>query len=180
MEQQVEISNIVCSNDCLHLFVMKIVHLLLGSNMGDSQGLLQTATARIEEIIGKVMKSSAFYRTAAWGNMQQPDFLNQVIEVETMLSPEDLLRACLSIEEQMGRKRTVKNAPRLIDIDILFCGDLVLNKNGLQIPHPEIPNRRFVLVPLVELSADFMHPALGKTMQALLEVCADRLPVNKN
>ncbi len=99
---------------------MNNTYLLLGSNMGNSQQQLQVATKHIEESIGKITHRSSLYSTAAWGNPDQPDFLNQVIIVETTLTAEETLEEILHIEKTMGRIRTVKNAPRMIDIDILF------------------------------------------------------------
>jgi len=159
---------------------MQIVYLLLGSNIGNSNDMLQTATEFIEKEVGNVLRKSSCYATAAWGFKEQPDFLNQVLEVKTAMSPIDLLKCCLSIEQKMGRVRTVKNAPRIIDIDILFYGNDIIKEDGLQVPHPEIPNRRFVLVPMTELSKDFIHPVLGRNMSQLLADCADTLNVKKN
>ncbi|MEO7536374.1 MAG: 2-amino-4-hydroxy-6-hydroxymethyldihydropteridine diphosphokinase, partial [Ferruginibacter sp.] len=123
--------------------------------------------------------SSGIYRTAAWGNTDQPDFLNQVIIADTKLNASETLQQILSIEKLMGRIRTTRNAPRTIDIDILFFNKEIISEKNLTVPHPEIPNRRFVLVPLNELSPDLRHPVLNKSIHVLLAECADPLNVKK-
>src|SRR5690349_10186179 len=119
---------------------MNKIYLLLGSNIGNSRQQLDAAIKLIRKNIGKVSRRSALYVTAAWGNTKQPDFLNQVIIVEAKLDPLQTITAILSIEKQMGRVRTVKNAPRIIDIDILFFNHDVVNEKNLTVPHPEIQN----------------------------------------
>ena len=158
---------------------MNTVYLLLGSNLGNSKEQLLLATKFIEEAIGELKKSSSFYSTAAWGNTDQPDFLNQIIEVETTLTPLPLLKEILLIEKKMGRVRTVKNAARIIDIDILFFNNEIIKKKNLTIPHPEIQNRRFVLIPLAEIAVSLVHPLLKKTAKELLNICTDTLNVQK-
>jgi 2-amino-4-hydroxy-6-hydroxymethyldihydropteridine diphosphokinase len=158
---------------------MNQTYLLTGGNEGDRFLHMQQARANIELICGRFLQVSSLYETAAWGKTDQADFLNQVLLLETNLSPRQLLQAILSIEEKGGRIRTVKNAPRTIDIDILFYNDLVLDEPGLTIPHPRIPDRRFVLEPLNEISPDYLHPVLGKTMSQLLLECTDDLAVKK-
>ncbi len=158
---------------------MNKTYLLLGSNMGNSQQQLLHAIKLIKKNIGKITRQSKLYATAAWGNTNQPDFLNQVIVVETKLSAAELIKTILSIEATMGRIRTKKNAPRIIDIDILFFNKEMIREKDLIIPHPEIQNRRFVLVPLNELVPGFKHPVLKKTIHQLLESCPDTLDVKK-
>ena len=158
---------------------MNTVYLLLGSNLGNSKEQLLLATKFIEEAIGELKKSSSFYSTAAWGNTDQPDFLNQIIEIETTLTPLPLLKEILLIEKKMGRVRTVKNAARIIDIDILFFNNEIIKKKNLTIPHPEIQNRRFVLIPLAEIAVSLVHPQLKKTAKELLNICPDTLNVQK-
>jgi 2-amino-4-hydroxy-6-hydroxymethyldihydropteridine diphosphokinase len=154
-------------------------YLLTGGNEGDRYLHMQQARANIEHICGRLLQVSSLYETAPWGKSDQADFLNQVLLVETLLDPEELLKAILLIEEKGGRKRTVKNAPRTIDIDILFYNHLVVEQPGLSIPHPRIADRRFVLEPLHEISPDFVHPVLGKTIHRLLLECKDELAVKK-
>ena len=131
---------------------MNKTYLLLGSNMGNSQQQLSIAIKNITQKIGGVIRKSKLYTTAAWGNTNQPDFLNQVIVVETKHTALQTIKTILGIEEEMGRVRTKKNAPRIIDIDILFFNKQIIAENILTVPHPEIQNRRFVLIPLNELS----------------------------
>ena len=158
---------------------MNSAYLLLGSNMGNSQEKLLTAIKNIEDNIGTVKRRSGIYRTAAWGNTNQPDFLNQVIITETKFTVVEILHEILAIEKKMGRIRTIKNAPRIIDIDILFFNREIISAKHLTIPHPEIPNRRFVLVPLNELSPNLKHPVLNKSIHRLLDECSDPLDVKK-
>lgn len=158
---------------------MNKLYLLLGSNIGNSKARLSKAILQIEKQIGNVTRQSSLYATAAWGNTKQPDFLNQVIIVETKLSALQTMQTILSIEKKMGRVRTIKNAPRIIDIDILFFNKEIIEREHLTIPHPEIQNRRFVLVPLNQLSPNLKHPVLKKSVHQLLIHCADKLNVKK-
>ncbi len=158
---------------------MNKAYLLTGGNEGDRFLHMQQARTNIEHICGQILQVSSLYETAPWGKTDQPDFLNQVLQIETELRPEELLRAVLFIEEQGGRIRTVKNAPRTIDIDILFYDRLILEVKGLTIPHPRIAERRFVLEPMNEISPDFIHPVMRKTIHQLLMECKDELAVKK-
>ncbi|MBK8497113.1 MAG: 2-amino-4-hydroxy-6-hydroxymethyldihydropteridine diphosphokinase [Ferruginibacter sp.] len=158
---------------------MNKTYLLLGSNMGNSKMQLTKAVKYINEKIGNITRQSGLYATAAWGNTMQPDFLNQVIVVETRLTALQTMEAILSIEKKMGRIRTVKNAPRIIDIDILFFNREIINEQNLAVPHPQIQNRRFVLVPLNELSPNLGHPVLKRSVHQLLVHCPDKLNVKK-
>jgi 2-amino-4-hydroxy-6-hydroxymethyldihydropteridine diphosphokinase len=150
------------------------IYLLLGSNMGDRLHHLKEATDRL----GDIVMSSSVYVTAAWGKKDQPDFYNQVIEVDSVLAPADLLKKIQKIEVDMGRKRIEKWGPRTIDIDILFYRNIIVSKDDLVIPHPEIQNRRFTLIPLRELT-NRIHPVLKKTISQLLEECKDPLQVTR-
>ena len=158
---------------------MNTVYLLLGSNIGNSKTSLAKAITQIEKQIGTITRLSSLYTTAAWGNTRQPDFLNRVIIVKTALSALQTMQTILVIEEEMGRIRTVKNAPRIIDIDILFFNKEIIELEQLSIPHPQIQNRRFVLVPLNQLSPNLMHPVLKSSVHQLLLYCPDRLNVKK-
>jgi 2-amino-4-hydroxy-6-hydroxymethyldihydropteridine diphosphokinase len=155
----------------------KNIFLLLGSNVGKSYDNLRTAIQCIQTDAGVIIKQSSIYQTKAWGKIDQPDFLNQVIQIETNLSPEELLVSVLEIEKKMGRVRNEKWGPRIIDIDILFYNQVIISLPQLTIPHPEIAARRFTLSPLAELSPEFLHPLLNKTISELLSDCADPLPV---
>jgi 2-amino-4-hydroxy-6-hydroxymethyldihydropteridine diphosphokinase len=158
---------------------MNIAYLLLGSNLNNPQKQLAKATKLIEASIGIVKRASAFYETAAWGNTNQPNFLNQVIIAHTTFDVYTTLQKNLAIEQKMGRVRTVKNAPRIIDIDILFFNKEIINTKDLVVPHPLLQQRRFVLTPLNELSPHFKHPILQKTIHQLLPICKDDLAVTK-
>ena len=153
------------------------IFLSLGSNQGDSQKILPEAIRMIGSQAGTVVKVSSVYRTAAWGKADQPDFLNQVIQVQSSLMPAELMDAMLGIEQSLGRHRTEKWAPRTIDIDLLFYGDNVTTSPSLTLPHPHLQNRNFVLIPLDEIAPDFIHPVLKKTVRTLLAACEDTLPV---
>lgn len=158
---------------------MKTVYLLLGSNLGDREQNIITARHQISRHLGKVITASSLYKTAAWGKTDQPDFFNQVIVVNSALTPQEALHYILEIEKNMGRKRKDKWGERTIDIDILLWADLVIHDTSLTIPHPGIPQRRFTLVPLCEVAKDFVHPVTGKTIAELLEACSDLLSVEK-
>ncbi len=147
--------------------------------MGNSKAQLNKAIGNIEKLIGQVTGKSSLYSTAAWGKTKQPDFLNQVIIVETDLTALQTIQSILNIEKKMGRIRTVKNAPRIIDIDILFFNKEIIDQKELNIPHPQLQNRRFVLVPLNQLSPNLQHPLLKKSVHQLLINCIDKLNVKK-
>jgi len=158
---------------------MNKTYLLLGSNMGNSKKQLLKAIMLIEKHLGKITRRSGLYSTAAWGNTNQPDFLNQVVITETALTATQTMQAILQIEKKMGRIRTVKNAPRIIDIDILFFNKQIIDQADLQVPHPQIQNRRFVLTPLNELSPNLKHPVLKRSIHHLFIHCPDKLNVKK-
>ena len=154
---------------------MNKLFLITGGNIGDRKGNLEAAAALIQKQIGKIIRLSAIYETEAWGITNQPAFYNQVLEIDTLLSAREVLHLILKIEEEIGRKRTIKNAARIIDIDILFFNNEIINEHNLIIPHPEIANRRFVLLPLLELDPTKLHPSLHKTVQELLAETKDKL-----
>ncbi len=120
---------------------------------------------------------SSFYETEPVGFQEQPWFLNVAIEVETLLTPEQLLATCQAIESSLGRIRTFRNAPRPLDLDILFYGNLTMDGPGLVIPHPRLAERRFVLEPLAQIAPELLHPVLMKPIRSLLDVCPDRSTV---
>ncbi len=154
-------------------------YLLIGSNIGNRLDHLQKATAFIEQQCGPITATSSIYQTAAWGLTEQPDFLNQVLVLSTLLEPEVLMKTLLLIEEKMGRIRTVKLGPRTIDLDILLINDLIINSTLLTIPHPALPNRKFALIPLAEVAGEMIHPSTTKTINQLLTACNDELVVQK-
>lgn len=128
---------------------------------------------------GQIVDRSGIYETAAWGNTNQPPFLNQAFLLQTDLSAENLLRKIMGIEQEMGRIRTEKYGPRIIDIDILFYNRDIIRLPELIVPHPEIQNRRFALVPLAQIAPGFIHPLLNKSITQLLEECPDTLEVQR-
>ena len=157
----------------------KITFLLLGTNLGDRKKNLSTARNAIEVSVGTILKASSIYQTAAWGKTDQPDFLNQALEVQTALSAEDVLAEILKIERAMGRRRDQHWGERIIDIDILLFERKIISSSALTIPHPELQNRRFALEPLAEIGSDVTHPLLQLTIQEMLEQCPDLLEVRR-
>ncbi len=158
---------------------MNKVFLLTGGNLGNRLHNLQKAVEWVERECGRIVSQSSVYETAPWGFSEQPLFLNQALEIETQLLPQDLLKNILQIEEQMGRRRVMKLGPRVIDIDILLMDDLVLESAQLTIPHPHMKERRFVLMPLAEIAGEIIHPVFLKPINELLEACTDTLSVYK-
>ena len=144
---------------------MKKVYLSLGTNLGDRAKNLSIVKVHISSIIGKIVAESKIYETKPWGITNQPDFLNQVILVSTNLNPFDVLNKALDIELQMGRKRISKWYSRIIDIDVLFYEGLILNSEQLTIPHHMISNRNFVLIPLLDLAPEYIHPVSKKSIK---------------
>lgn len=155
----------------------KEVFIGLGSNLGDRAKNLKNAIHEIELTIGTIIRLSSVYETKPWGKATQPDFFNQVILVHSNKSPEDCLITLSGIEKQMGRKREEKWGARIIDLDLLYVNGHVIETNKLSLPHSGIAQRRFVLVPLVEIAPDFIHPLLLKNQRQLLSECPDLLEV---
>ena len=143
------------------------VYFSLGTNMGNREANLQEAVNRLEAFC-KVQRCSAIYETQPWGFTDQPVFYNQVIEVQTQLKLPHLLPAIKRVEVELGRQPNFRYGPRLIDIDILLYGSQVFISDALTVPHPMLDQRVFVLVPLVELAPDLLHPVSGRSMQSLL------------
>jgi 2-amino-4-hydroxy-6-hydroxymethyldihydropteridine diphosphokinase len=157
---------------------MNEVFLCLGGNLGDRLQNLNTAKALIAEGCGKISQLSKIYETEAWGSTSQNKFYNQVIKLKTRLNPEELLTRLLSIEKRLGRVRTRnKNGDRIIDIDILFFNNEHIVQRNIEIPHPRLQLRKFVLKPLCDIAASFIHPLLEKSIEDLLDDCEDDLKV---
>lgn len=153
--------------------------LLLGSNQGDRMQMLQAARVRMEILAGPMVAASPIYETAAWGDANQPAYLNQAIALDTTLEPAVLLSTLLAVEQSLGRVRKTKWEPRPIDIDILLYGDTVLEQPDLTIPHPAMAERRFVLMPLADIAGEVKHPVTGLTIAEMLSACTDNLEVKK-
>lgn len=152
----------------------------LGSNKGDKIGYLKHACKLINEIDGtEIVQFSSVFETEPWGLREQDMFLNAVIEIETKYSPEQLITALKEIERKLERSKTDKWAEREIDIDVLFYADYVIQSDTLKIPHAEIENRNFVLVPMIQLDSQFIHPVLEKTIYELYKNSPDPLKVTK-
>ncbi|MCR9253050.1 MAG: 2-amino-4-hydroxy-6-hydroxymethyldihydropteridine diphosphokinase [bacterium] len=154
------------------------IYLLLGSNLGDKRETINQAIKSINSF-APVITKSYIYETAAWGKMDQPSFYNQVILVNSNLNPEDFLQRLQQIEIALGRQRFEKWGERTIDIDILYFGNSLIKLENLSVPHPEIQNRRFTLVPMNEIAPDFVHPIFQTTQAKLLDDCKDNLQVTK-
>lgn len=146
----------------------EIIYLGLGSNLGNRLSNLDKAEKELGFFV-KILKRSPVYKTQPWGYVDQPYFLNTTLSAVTDLPPLNLLTEIKKIEEQMGRAKTFHYGPRLIDIDILFYGDLVFEHENLVIPHPHLHERAFVLVPLVSIAPDYIHPKIGQRVIDLLQ-----------
>ncbi len=153
-------------------------YLGLGSNLGDRETHLRKALSLLGDA-GEIIALSSVYETEPWGYAEQPSFLNIVCGFRTSLSPPELLALAQEVERSLGRVRTVRYGPRTMDVDILLYGDLVLDTPDLQIPHPRIPERAFVLAPLAEIAPDVEHPALKRPISALLADAPGRETVVK-
>jgi len=156
------------------------VYLLLGSNLGDREGVIKQAIDLIEKKIGTVHSKSSVYETEPWGKTDQPGFLNLALEVVTSLSALEVLEEALAIEKQLGRVRLERWGSRIIDIDIIFFNQEIIHiKERLTVPHPEMQNRKFVLEPLCEIAPDFRHPVLNQTIRQLYITLEDKAIVKK-
>lgn len=151
--------------------------LLSGSNTGNLSLNMECALTMITQYAGDIKNTSFIYETEAWGKIDQPAYYNQVIELNTTLDANSLMQKLLQIEKMMGRERTEKWAPRLIDLDILYFNNEVINEPDLKIPHPHLHERRFTLVPLSEILPDMLHPVLKRSNKNLLESLTDALKV---
>lgn len=155
-------------------------YLLLGGNLGDRKKNLEDAIEHLSNEVGEILSKSSIYETAAWGKTNQPAFLNQAIGLATNLTALEVLEKALSIEQKLGRIRKDKWGERLIDIDLILFGSEVIDIEGkLQIPHPQMQNRKFVMLPLKEIAANIMHPILQKTIFEIATNISDNLEVKR-
>jgi 2-amino-4-hydroxy-6-hydroxymethyldihydropteridine diphosphokinase len=155
----------------------KVVYIALGSNVGDRAAMLERAMAAMNSAGIRVSRQSSFYVTEPVDAPGQAWFLNAVVEAETSLLPLQLLHALLRIERELGRRRITLHGPRTIDLDILFYGSSVIRSKELQVPHPRLSERRFVLVPLAQIAPEFRHPVVHKSVTQLLAETPDRSEV---
>lgn len=145
----------------------------LGGNLGNTREIFEQTYPLIEKKIGPILQKSSLYQTAAWGMTDQADFLNQVIEIETAENPAEILTNLLAIELHFGRIRDVRWGPRSLDLDLLLFGNEQVNSPQLTLPHPRIQDRKFILIPLVEIAPYTLHPILGKSVKELLALTTD-------
>jgi 2-amino-4-hydroxy-6-hydroxymethyldihydropteridine diphosphokinase len=157
---------------------MNVAYLLIGGNMGDRSGYLKEAIIEIASLCGSVKQISAVYESEAWGNRNQPNFLNQAIELHTEYDAYALLKLTKSIEDLLGRTREAVYGPRTLDIDILYFNDLIIQDTILTIPHPRISERQFVLIPMNEIANMHFDPIIQLTVEEMLSCCKDKLTVN--
>lgn len=158
---------------------MYSVFILLGSNLGDRLTYLRKAALLIENEAGKIRGRSAVYRTESWGKTDLPEYLNQLLQIQTALPAQELLCILQGIENRLERKREEKWGSRTMDIDILFYGEEQINTPNLVVPHPLLQERRFVLEPLMEIAPELKHPILNKTIKQLYAELNDTLIVEK-
>jgi 2-amino-4-hydroxy-6-hydroxymethyldihydropteridine diphosphokinase len=158
---------------------MEDIYLLLGSNLGDRESYLSEARACIAQKIGAIENKSSLYETASWGKTGQPEYINQVLHIRSNLNPQEVLEAIIVIEKKLGRERKEKWDSRIIDIDILFYGDQIIDEPDLIIPHAQLHLRRFTLAPLNELVPNLRHPILNKNINYLFCSLNDKLAVRQ-
>lgn len=158
---------------------MNHIVIQLGSNIGDKYKNLSGAIDRLISNYCTIIEKSSIYETEAWGKTDQDSFYNQLISIETKLSPYALLRLCQSIENEMGRKREIHWGPRIIDLDIIFYRNKIIFSPELEIPHPHFRDRKFILKPLSEMFPKFIDPFYGVGIKEILETCKDESEVKR-
>ena len=150
-----------------------MTYLLLGTNLGDQANTLKRARILLSIHTGHISLSSNLYETAPWGELEQPNFLNQAVALKTYLSPQELMNSIMKIEKILGKQKITKWGPRTIDIDILLYESEVVDEVNLEIPHPRMLSRNFVLIPLSEIAKDVIHPVAKKNIKELVGMCRD-------
>jgi len=158
------------------------VYIILGSNIGDKKSYIDKACSIISEEIGMIVLYSSYYQTSPWGFQSDDEFLNRAICVKSSLEPSDVMKTLLSIETKLGRVRQIHDVgyqSRTIDLDILLIDDLIIETELLEVPHPRMKERRFVLKPLSEIAGEFVHPIYKSTISHLLSICTDNEKVIK-
>ncbi len=158
---------------------MSIVYFSIGGNLGDREKNLAMCMHMLDLSIGSKLKLSSLYETKAWGNAHQPDFLNLVAKYNTNLAAEDVLKKTIEIEDKLGRERKERWGSRTIDIDILFFNLDIIYTNNLIVPHPLMHKRKFVLIPLLEIEPELIHPKLNLSVKELVTACGDELEIKK-
>lgn len=158
---------------------MNKVYILLGANLGNPNRQLEKSRLHLESRLGNLITASSLYQSEAWGLEDQPIFLNQVLLYQTTFTAQECLSICQQTEDELGRVRKEKWGARVIDIDILYFNSEIVETPQLHIPHPYIQDRKFTLMPLVEISPDYIHPKLKLSNKQLLLNCDDKLKVNK-
>lgn len=155
--------------------VMKLYdcYIALGANLSNRFTQIEKAKRLIDVHIGPIIKESSLYNTEPWGELDQEDFLNQCILIRTSFPPNRLIKECQRIENYLGKVKTTKYGPRSIDIDILMIDQLIVNVDGLAVPHPKLHERNFVLIPLAQIAETVIHPILHKSINQLAAACID-------
>ena len=158
----------------------KSTTILLGSNLGERNLIINKAKDLLIAELGNLTKESEFYETEPWGFEADTKFLNKIVVLETTYSPDEILKTCQQIEKELGRIRSNNSgySSRVIDIDILYIDDMVINKKDLTVPHPRLHKRKFTIEPLAEILPDFVHPLIKKNHKQMLEDCKDKSEVN--
>jgi 2-amino-4-hydroxy-6-hydroxymethyldihydropteridine diphosphokinase len=159
------------------IFNVNQLILHLGSNVGDREAHLTLALQKIEMKIGTIAMSSTIYETEAWGMADQADFLNMAVSVSTKTGLKDCFKLCKEIELMVSGPKDIKWGPRVLDIDLIFFNDEIYQDAQLTIPHPQIENRNFVLIPLMEICGNYTHPQYAKTIEELYDDCKDECQV---
>lgn len=156
---------------------MHILYLHLGSNQGDRKQSLDNCLVQIAEKIGKITSKSSIYETEPWGLKDQPNFLNMAVEAKTHLTVIEVFNISKEIEKELGCPKHVKWGPRSIDIDILYFDHVIMDTEKLKLPHPQLYNRNFVLIPMMEIAGDYIDPIRNISIDEIYDVCSDQCEV---